>query len=92
MTRTPHQRKLFPVNTWPQGAALGIRIPSAARRGCSVGRALGALADLLRCRVDAEPQVWSGRFERALLQAEASGQHELVKFLQKCRHAYETQS
>ena len=52
---------------------------------------IGDLADLLRCRVDAEQAVWMGRLERIRRHAVATSQDELVNFLEKCTKAYEDQ-
>lgn len=49
---------------------------------------IGAIADLLRCRVDAEPDVWRERFEKILRQAVAAGQDDVRDFIAKCREAY----
>jgi len=50
--------------------------------------AIGAIADLLRCRVDAEPVVWQERFDRVCRQAETAGQDDVSDFITKCRDAY----
>lgn len=49
---------------------------------------IGTIADLLRCRVDAEPDVWEERFNRVRRQAEAAGQDDVCDFIAKCRDAY----
>jgi len=49
---------------------------------------IGDLADLLRCRVDAEPSVWNDRFDKAERQAQAAGQEDLIVFLTRCKEAY----
>ena len=49
---------------------------------------IGAIADLLRCRVDAEPAVWQERFDRVSRQADAAGQNDVSDFITKCRGAY----
>lgn len=54
--------------------------------------AVGQIADLLRCRVDAEPPVWQERFEKLRRQAEAAGQQDVFDFAAKCREAYLHQS
>lgn len=46
---------------------------------------IGEIADLMRCRVDADPEVWRGRFERALGQAAAAEQPDVASFIEKCR-------
>jgi hypothetical protein len=53
--------------------------------------AIGAMADLLRCRVDAEPEVWSDRLARIHRQALAAGQDDVCDFVAKCREAYAMQ-
>ena len=52
---------------------------------------IGDLADLMRCRVDAEPEIWSGRFERVRRQAESAVQPDVLRFIQRCEEAYLTQ-
>ena len=54
--------------------------------------AVGQIADLLRCRVDAEPQVWQERFDKIRRLAEAAGQQDVFDFIAKCREAYLSQS
>ncbi len=49
---------------------------------------IGAIADLCRCRVDAEPEVWKERFDRISRQAVAAGQDDVRDFIAKCREAY----
>ena len=49
---------------------------------------IGELADLLRCRVDAEPPVWKGRFDSVRRLATAAGQPELLEFIERCEQAY----
>lgn len=49
---------------------------------------IGTIADLLRCRVDAEPAVWQERFDRVSRQADAAGQNDVSDFITKCRDAY----
>ena len=49
---------------------------------------IGELADLLRCRVDAEPDVWQKRFDSVSQQAIAAGQDDVCDFIAKCRQAY----
>ncbi len=51
--------------------------------------AIGDLADLARCRVDAAPGVWNGRFEALEVKAISAGQQDMVDFVQKCRDAYD---
>ncbi len=49
---------------------------------------IGDLADLLRCRVDANPTVWEERFESVLRKAHATDQKEIMEFIEKCNQAY----
>ena len=49
---------------------------------------IGAIADFLRCRVDAEPEVWQERFDKAHRQAAAADQSDVCDFITKCREAY----
>ncbi len=49
---------------------------------------IGAIADLLQCRVDADPDVWQERFDRVRRRAEAAGQDDVCDFITKCRQAY----
>jgi hypothetical protein len=49
---------------------------------------LGAIADLLRCRVDAESDIWEQRFSRVRQQAEAAAQDDVLDFIAKCHDAY----
>ena len=49
---------------------------------------IGDLADLLRCRVDADQAVWTDRFERIRKHAVSAGQDELAGFIEKCIEAY----
>lgn len=49
---------------------------------------LGQIADLLRCRVDAEPDIWQRRFEKIRRQAESADQQDLLDFIMKCERAY----
>jgi hypothetical protein len=52
---------------------------------------IGDIADLLRCRVDAEPDIWNGRFEAIRRQAESAGQQDVLDFVARCRRAHERQ-
>ena len=52
---------------------------------------IGDLADLLRCRVDAAPAVWTRRLEKHRGQAQAAGQSDVVEFLERCQAAYQEQ-
>lgn len=49
---------------------------------------IGHIADLLRCRVDAESEVWEERFEKIRRQATAASQEDICDFIEKCRQAY----
>ena len=49
---------------------------------------VGDIADLLRCRVDAEPRIWKERFARIRRQAEAAERKDLLQFIMKCEQAY----
>lgn len=55
------------------------------------GASIGELADLLRCRVDAEPRVWDRRFEGLRLVAVASDDSDLPAFVDRLEHLYQTQ-
>ncbi len=46
---------------------------------------IGDLAEMLRCRVDAEQFVWNKRFESLYNQAELAHQKDLVAFLDRCQ-------
>jgi len=52
---------------------------------------IGDLADLLRCRVDADDTVWRDRFERIRKHAIAVGQDEFADFIEKSLEAYQEQ-
>jgi hypothetical protein len=52
---------------------------------------IGDIADLLRCRVDAEPEIWQSRFDRIRRQAESAGQGDVLDFINKCQQAYRKQ-
>lgn len=52
---------------------------------------IGDLADLVRCRVDAEDGVWRDRFERIKKHAVALGNEHVIDFIQKSIRAYEEQ-
>lgn len=55
------------------------------------GPSIGDLADLLRCRVDADQAVWRERFERIRKHAVAAGQNDVLDFIEKSTRAYEAQ-
>lgn len=52
---------------------------------------LGQIADLLRCRVDAEHDVWQQRFDKIRHQAQSTDQEDILDFITKCEQAYVTQ-
>ena len=51
--------------------------------------AIGPLAELLRCRVDAEPAVWNKRFESVRKDALVAEQRDVLDFIEAC-HAFIT--
>lgn len=53
---------------------------------------LGDLADLFRCRVDADQRTWNKRFESLRGKAQGAGDSELLEFLEQCMKAYIVQS
>jgi hypothetical protein len=60
---------------------------AAAGLGFSPG--IGQLADLVRCRVDAEPSVWRARFEKFRRLAIETDQQDIAMFVAACLTAYE---
>jgi hypothetical protein len=52
---------------------------------------IGDLADLLRCRVDANEVIWKDRFERIRKHAVATSQEEFIGFVEKSMEAYQKQ-
>ena len=50
---------------------------------------IGQLADLMRCRVDAEPSVWDRRFDKLRLVAASSEDAELTEFVGRLELSYE---
>jgi hypothetical protein len=52
---------------------------------------VGQIADLLRCRVDAELDIWQQRFEKIRRQAESVNQQDVLEFIMKCERAYREQ-
>ena len=50
--------------------------------------AIGDLADLARCRVDAPQSVWEARFDAMERKALSAGQDDVVDFVRRCREAY----
>ena len=57
----------------------------------SFSPSIGELADLLRCRVDADGGVWLARFDDLRQKAAAAGKPSLGRFVDLCQHAYEIQ-
>jgi len=49
---------------------------------------IGQIADLLRCRVDAQPEIWRKRFESVQRQAESAEQPDVLRFIRICQEAY----
>ena len=49
---------------------------------------IGDIADMLLCRVDAEPQIWLDRFDKIRRQAQSVDQGDIVDFIDKCHEAY----
>lgn len=49
---------------------------------------IGDLADMLRCRVDAEPEVWRDRFDKLKREAGSAEQEDTLDFAAKCEQAY----
>lgn len=52
---------------------------------------IGDLADLLRCRVDADPSIWQRRFDGVTKKARVAEQSEILKFIERCETAYSQQ-
>ena len=52
---------------------------------------IGTLAELLRCRVDADHEVWIERLEGIRSRARLSGQDDILAFIDVCEAAYESQ-
>lgn len=50
--------------------------------------AIGTIADLLRCRVDAEPEIWDERFRALMRKARVTEQAEVSRFVELCTQAY----
>ena len=50
---------------------------------------IGDLADLLSCRVDADPHVWRKRFDVLMNVAVSAEQDDVQRFLARCEHSYE---
>ena len=52
---------------------------------------IGEVADLLKCRVDAEQEVWDARFKKVQSQAESAEQEDVQEFISRCREAVSEQ-
>jgi len=50
--------------------------------------AIGEIADMLRCRVDAEQEIWIDRFKKVELLAKSAAQQDIFDFIGKCKDAY----
>ena len=59
------------------------------RGGDAFKPGIGKLADLARCRVDAEPSVWRRRFENLKRLGLETQQQDIVGFIEACVEAYE---
>lgn len=46
---------------------------------------IGHLAELLRCRVDADPSVWNKRFEALRKDALVAKQQDMIEFIETCQ-------
>ena len=57
----------------------------------SFSPSIGELADLLRCRVDADSEVWLARFEHLRRDARATEKESLDRFIDVCEKAYNEQ-
>ena len=53
---------------------------------------LGLLAELLRCRVDAEPPIWDKRFDSLRQRAQVTEDESMIRFIDVCRQFYESQA
>jgi len=49
---------------------------------------IGEIAAVLRCRVDAEEEIWEKRFETMRSKAQTAEQTEMGRFMELCREAY----
>jgi len=49
---------------------------------------IGAIASLLKCRVDASESIWAKRFENYMGQAQSTQESEVLTFLKICQAAY----
>jgi hypothetical protein len=52
---------------------------------------LGEMADLLRCRVDAESSVWEKRFDQLQRLGAAANEPKVAQFAEQCESAYRDQ-
>lgn len=46
---------------------------------------IGEVAELMRCRVDAEQSIWDERFDKTRRQAMSAGQDDVLDFIERCR-------
>ena len=49
---------------------------------------IGDIAELLNCRVDAEQDIWQGRFEKLRREATSADQNDVLDFVERCADAY----
>ena len=49
---------------------------------------IGDIAELMRCRVDAEEEIWEQRFQTMERKAQTTVQKEVAEFIDLCRKAY----
>lgn len=52
---------------------------------------IGVLAELLRCRVDADPDIWDERFDRISKNAKFANQVDILAFVERSKAAYRAQ-
>ncbi len=78
------QRLLKQLKRVRDHSLFGIYLENPGRFSPSIG----AIADLLRCRVDADAQVWQERLDKVYRQAMAAEQIDVCDFIAKCRDAY----
>lgn len=55
--------------------------------GAGFAPMIGEIADMLRCRVDAEPGVWEARFASVRLKAQSADQEDVLDFIGRCEVA-----
>lgn len=58
------------------------------RSGANFTPSIGDLADMLRCRVDADEVVWLKRFGQVRQQAQAATQTDILEFIALCESGY----